>query len=130
MVLAYLKDTTGPLLDPLQFAYRANKSVDDAVNMGLHYILQRLDRPGTYVRILFVDLDLFVKAPLLTPSSPSAQTNSDLCTHLHLSVDHQFPDRQTAASEAGKILIQHPYYQHWSSSGLRSLPTALPPVHQ
>ncbi len=55
LVLAYLKDTNGPLLDPLQFAYRANRSVDDAVNMGLHFILQHLDRPGTYVRILFVD---------------------------------------------------------------------------
>ncbi len=55
LVLAYLKDITGPLLDPLQFAYRANRSVDDAVNMGLHFILKHLDRPGTYVRILFVD---------------------------------------------------------------------------
>ncbi len=55
LVLAYLKASTGPLLDPLQFAYRANRSVDDAVNMGLHFILQHLDRPGTYVRILFVD---------------------------------------------------------------------------
>ncbi len=55
LVLTYLKASTGPLLDPLQFAYRANRSVDDAVNMGLHFILQHLDRPGTYVRILFVD---------------------------------------------------------------------------
>ncbi len=55
LVLAYLKNTTGPLLDPLQFTYRANRSVHDAVNMGLHFILQHLDRPGTYVRILFVD---------------------------------------------------------------------------
>ncbi len=55
LVLAYLKDTTGPLLDPLQFAYWANRSVDDAVNMGLHFILQHLYRQGTYVRILFVD---------------------------------------------------------------------------
>ncbi len=55
LVLAYLKDITGPLLDPLQFAYRANRSVDDAVNMGLHYTLQYLDKPGTYARILFVD---------------------------------------------------------------------------
>ncbi len=39
-----------PPLDPLQFAYRANRSVDDAVNMGLHFILQHLDRPGTYVQ--------------------------------------------------------------------------------
>ncbi|KAL0152772.1 hypothetical protein M9458_052495 [Cirrhinus mrigala] len=55
LVLAYLKDITGPLLDPLQFAYQANRSVDDAVNMGLHFILQLLDKSGTYVRILFVD---------------------------------------------------------------------------
>ncbi len=55
LVLAYLKDTTGPFLDSVQFAYRANRSVDDAVNMGLHFILQHLDRPWTYVRILFVD---------------------------------------------------------------------------
>ncbi len=55
LVLAHLKDITGPLQDPLQFAYRANRSVDDAVNMGLHYILQHLDKPGTYARILFVD---------------------------------------------------------------------------
>ncbi|CAM4393404.1 unnamed protein product [Leuciscus chuanchicus] len=55
LVLAYLKDITGPLLDPLQFAYRANRSVDDVVNMGLHYTLQHLDKPGTYARILFVD---------------------------------------------------------------------------
>ncbi len=49
--MAYLKASTGPL----QFAYWANRSVDDAVNMGLHFILQHLDRPGTYARILFVD---------------------------------------------------------------------------
>ncbi len=55
LVLAHLKDITGPSLDPLQFAYKANRSVDDAVNMGLHYVLQHLDRPGAYVRILFVD---------------------------------------------------------------------------
>ncbi|KAK3542697.1 hypothetical protein QTP86_034725 [Hemibagrus guttatus] len=56
LVLAYLKNITGPLLDPLQFAYRANRSVDDAVNMGLHFILQHLDKSGTYVRLLFVEL--------------------------------------------------------------------------
>ncbi len=55
LVLAYLKASTGPLLDPMQFAYRANRSVDDAVNMGLHFILQHLDGPETNVRILFVD---------------------------------------------------------------------------
>ncbi len=55
LVLAYLKDITRPLLDSLQFVYRANRSVDDAVNMGQHYILQHLDKPGNYTRILYVD---------------------------------------------------------------------------
>ena len=55
LVLTHLKTYTNHLLDPLQFAYRANRSVDDAVNMGLHFILQHLDSPNTYARILFVD---------------------------------------------------------------------------
>ncbi|KAK3513334.1 hypothetical protein QTP70_012376 [Hemibagrus guttatus] len=33
LVLAYLKNITGPLLDPLQFAYRANRSMDDGVKL-------------------------------------------------------------------------------------------------
>ncbi|KAF0029541.1 hypothetical protein F2P81_018646 [Scophthalmus maximus] len=52
LVLSHLKDVTDPILDPLQFAYRANVSVDDAVNMALHFILQHLDTAGTYARIL------------------------------------------------------------------------------
>ncbi len=55
LVLAHLKDIIGPSLDPLQFANRAKRSVDNAVNMGLHYVLQHLESPGTYVRTLFVD---------------------------------------------------------------------------
>ncbi|KAI9999457.1 hypothetical protein NQD34_018188 [Periophthalmus magnuspinnatus] len=47
--------SSSPLLDPLQFAYRANRSVDDAINLALHSILQHLDTLGTYATILFVD---------------------------------------------------------------------------
>ncbi len=32
--------------------------MEDAVNMGLHYVLQYLEKLGTYVRILFVDFSL------------------------------------------------------------------------
>ncbi|KAK0131206.1 putative RNA-directed DNA polymerase from transposon BS [Merluccius polli] len=34
LVLSHLKDITDPFLDPLQFAYRANRSVDYAVNLA------------------------------------------------------------------------------------------------
>jgi len=48
-------DITGPLLDPLRFAFLANMFLDDVLNMGLHFILQYLEKSGTYARILFVD---------------------------------------------------------------------------
>ncbi len=53
-----------PALDPLQFAYRVNRSVDDAVNMGLHFILQHLG--------LMWGTCLWPSAPLLTPSSQTS----------------------------------------------------------
>jgi len=55
LVLCYLKSVTDPLMDPMQFAYRANRSVEDAVSLGLHFVLQHLETPKTYARILFVD---------------------------------------------------------------------------
>ncbi|KAK2185364.1 hypothetical protein NP493_239g07020 [Ridgeia piscesae] len=51
----FLKSIIDPLLDQFQFAYRNNRPVDDAVALGLFYILQHLDSPNTYARILFVD---------------------------------------------------------------------------
>ncbi len=68
LVLAYLKASTGPLLDPLQFAYRAIRSVDDAANTWLYFVLQHLDRPGTYVRILFVDFSSAINT--IIPDTP------------------------------------------------------------
>lgn len=43
LVLSHPGTATGSLLAPLQFAYQAKRSVDDAVNLGLHYILQHPD---------------------------------------------------------------------------------------
>ena len=39
-------------LDPLQFAYRPNRSTDDAIAVTLHTALSHLDKRNTYVRIL------------------------------------------------------------------------------
>ncbi|XP_070182229.1 uncharacterized protein, partial [Littorina saxatilis] len=45
IVLSYLKACTGASRDPLQFAYRANRSVEDAVALGLFHILRHLEKP-------------------------------------------------------------------------------------
>ena len=54
-MLRYLNTATDSLLDPHQFAYRANRLVEDAVCLGLHHVLKHLDCPNTYARILFID---------------------------------------------------------------------------
>ncbi len=43
-------------LDPLQFAYRPNRSTDDAISQVLHSSLTHIDSTnGNYVRLLFID---------------------------------------------------------------------------
>uniref|UniRef100_A0A3B5R0L5 Reverse transcriptase domain-containing protein n=1 Tax=Xiphophorus maculatus TaxID=8083 RepID=A0A3B5R0L5_XIPMA len=42
-------------LDPLQFAYKAKRSTEDAVSTALHAALTHLEKQGSYVRMLFVD---------------------------------------------------------------------------
>ncbi len=42
-------------LDPLQFAYRRNRSTDDAIAFTLHTALSHMENKNTYVRMLFVD---------------------------------------------------------------------------
>ncbi len=43
-------------LDPLQFAYRPNRSTDDAISQVLHSSLTHIDsKNGNYVRLLFMD---------------------------------------------------------------------------
>ena len=42
-------------LDPLQLAYRPNRSTDDAIAIALHTALSHLDKRNTYVSMLFID---------------------------------------------------------------------------
>lgn len=42
---------TDPLLDPMSFTHRAKRSVGNAVNMALHFILHHLYSAGSYTRL-------------------------------------------------------------------------------
>ena len=42
-------------LDPLQFAYRPNRSTDDIIAITLNTALSHLDNKNIYVRMLFID---------------------------------------------------------------------------
>lgn len=73
---------------PLQLAYRANRSVDDAVNMALHYILQHMDSAVNYARILFVDFRSAFNT-ILPPLTSQALLAEH--TQLHPQADHRHP---------------------------------------
>ena len=55
LFLAHFLPSISNSLDPFQFAYRENRSVEDAVSLTLHELLQHLDTPRSYALVLFVD---------------------------------------------------------------------------
>ncbi|KAK3516909.1 hypothetical protein QTP70_028200 [Hemibagrus guttatus] len=55
LVLARFKKCPPPTLDPHQFAYRSNRSTEDAVSTVLHSVLTHLDNNNTHAHVLFVD---------------------------------------------------------------------------
>ncbi|MCI4376387.1 hypothetical protein PGIGA_G00187890 [Pangasianodon gigas] len=55
LIIKHIKTLLPPSLDPLQFAYRPNRSTDDAITTTLHLALTHLDNKDTFVRMLFID---------------------------------------------------------------------------
>jgi len=70
----------GDQLDPLQFAYRSGRGVEDAVITLLHFIFSHLDREKTHARLLFVDFTSAFNTiqPLLLAKRLIADFNLDL----------------------------------------------------
>ena len=54
-VLNFLNSKLPDKFDPFQFAYKANRSVDDAISINMHEILQHLEEKKSYARVLFID---------------------------------------------------------------------------
>ena len=55
LVMAHINTIFPETLDPLQFAYRPNRSTDHAISIALHTALPHLDKRNTYVRMLLID---------------------------------------------------------------------------
>ncbi|KAK0155268.1 Retrovirus-related Pol polyprotein from type-1 retrotransposable element R1 [Merluccius polli] len=55
LVMQHIKSVLPPALDPFQFAYRTNRSTDDAISATLHSALTHLETKDTYIRMLFID---------------------------------------------------------------------------
>ena len=55
LAMAHINTIIPETLDPLQFAYRSNRSTDEAISIALHTALAHQDKRNTYVRMLFID---------------------------------------------------------------------------
>ena len=55
IVSKFIRTLLPPDFDKFQFAYRANRSVDDAITINTHEILKHLETRKSYARILFID---------------------------------------------------------------------------
>ena len=55
IVLKFLNTLLPSDFDDFQFAYRSNRSVDDAIAINVHEVLNHLELSKSYARILFID---------------------------------------------------------------------------
>ena len=97
IMLRYLKSSTAGLLDPHQFAYQTNRSVDDAVALSLHYVMKHLELPSTFASIIFVDF--------------SSAFNTIIPVKLfdkHLSLDSQLSSSQASVCQGQQLSLSKP----------------------
>ncbi|GAA6231470.1 uncharacterized protein LOC109141784 [Lates japonicus] len=55
LVMTRIKDSIDVTVDPHQYAYRKNRSTEDAISSVVHTTLTHLENKDSYVRLLFVD---------------------------------------------------------------------------
>uniref|UniRef100_A0A3B1IXV6 Reverse transcriptase domain-containing protein n=1 Tax=Astyanax mexicanus TaxID=7994 RepID=A0A3B1IXV6_ASTMX len=82
LVMRNIKTQLPSSLDPLQFAYRPNRSTDDAITTTLHLSLTHLEKKDTYVRMLFIDFSSAFNTIIpqnLTRKLSSLGLNTPLC---------------------------------------------------
>ena len=82
LVLAHLKTSLQPTLDPYQFAYGQNKSTEDAISTALHSTLSHFDNGNTDMSMLFIDFSSTFNTIIpskLIPKLSNLSINTTLC---------------------------------------------------
>ncbi len=104
-------------LDPLQFAYRPNRSTDEAISQVLHSSLAHIDsKNGNYVRLLFIDYS-------------SVLTHRPRPKFFTLWLDSRLPHWQTSSGENGPVPLQLHHPECRSPTGLCPESPALLSLH-
>ncbi|KAI3355174.1 hypothetical protein L3Q82_017873 [Scortum barcoo] len=80
LVMAHIKDCVDVTVDPHQYAYRKNRSTEDAISSVVHTALTHLENKDSYVRLLFVDFNLCVQYNYTADPGPETHNTR---TELH-----------------------------------------------
>ncbi len=115
-------------LDPLQFAYRPNRSTDDAISQVLHSSLSHIDsKNGNYVRLLFIDyssaFNTIVPIKLAVKLSDLG-LNTSLCNWIQ-----DFLTCRPQVVKNGPVHLQLHHPEHRSPTGLCPESPALLSLH-
>lgn len=123
LVLRHIKASLPPTFDPYQFAYRANRSTEDAISIALHTALEHLEHRGTYVRMLFIDYSSAFNT-IIPDILIRKLLHLGLPTHLCTWIMDFLTNRPQSVK-----LGPHPHTQHWLPTGLRAESAAVLPLH-
>lgn len=55
LAMKHIKNSLPSTLDPFQYAYHPNYSMEDAISATIHLSLAHLDKNGNYIGMLFID---------------------------------------------------------------------------
>ncbi len=127
LIRDYICSVLPASLDPLQFAYRSNRSTDDAITFTLHTALSHLENKNTYMRMLFVDYSSAFNTIVPDTLVVKLQTlglNRSLCSWIL-----DFLTGRSQVVRMGNNTSSPLTLNNWCSAGLRPQPTPVLPVH-
>ncbi len=123
LVMHKIKTSLPNTLDPLQFAYRPNRSMDDAISSTLHLALTHLENKDSYVRMLFIDFssafNTIIPQQLINKLNLLGLNNS-LCNWIL-----DFFNQKTSVSPSRPQHLEHYHTEHRCPTRLCAQPTAL-----
>uniref|UniRef100_A0A3B3BRH8 Reverse transcriptase domain-containing protein n=1 Tax=Oryzias melastigma TaxID=30732 RepID=A0A3B3BRH8_ORYME len=98
VVLTHIQSSIPDTLDPLQYAYRPNRSTSDAIAAALHISLSHLENKDSYIRMLFIDYSSAFNTVV-----PHKLTHKLLCLGLHPTICDWLLDFLTGRPQSVRI---------------------------
>ena len=118
IVKSLILSAVEPMLDPLQFAHRAERSVEDTKLFLLDKLYKHLEQPQSHARILFADFSSAFNSMQPHILAQKLISNFSLQLDLVLWIVDFFFNRQIPAGVCEYVALSASCRLHWISTGL------------